>query len=476
MAAEQQVFEFESGKPSGGYPELHWTGKRPYTSTRYFPAQCKERYGKEQDGWINRLYWGDNIHVMSHLLKEFRGKIDLIYIDPPFDSNADYKKKIKIRGENALNDSTVLKEKQYRDIWTNDGYLQFMYERLILMRELLSDTGSIYLHCDWHKSHHLRMLMDEVFGPNNFRNEIAWCYLVNKGNFLNKYPPRHDTILFFAKTNKNFFAGEEVRMEPSEATLKRWGAYAHENGEVPYEKLTPGMKRVAGKDKKPYVLRGGIQVDWITKIPGLNSGDSNENINYPTQKPEKLLEIFIKASSNPGGIVFDCFMGSGTTQAVAMKLGRKFIGADINPGAIHTAAKRLLKIKQELESNRETKEKKYTSFEVYNVNNYDFFRNPLKAEADVQRKDNKLIIKKFYPINLMQKLGLDRKTVSDWKELADSVMIDFDYAGAEMQPALIDIPEKNKFVKGEYDIPKDAGRIKLKITDLLSESLELILE
>ena len=224
----------------------------------------------------------------------------------------------------------------------NKNYLQFMYERLIVMRKLLSDTGSIYLHCDWHRSHHLRILMDEVFGFDNFRNEIAWCYAVNKGKFINKYPPRHDTILFYAKTKNNLFNAEMIRMPPSKAALKRWGPSANYKGEVPFEKLTPGMKRVAGKGEKPYILRGGIQVDWLIKFPGLNSGNSSENTGYPTQKPESLIEMFIKASSNPADIVFDCFMGSGTTQAAAMKLGRRFIGADINPDAVQTAAIRLV--------------------------------------------------------------------------------------------------------------------------------------
>jgi hypothetical protein len=378
-------------------------------------------------------------------------------------------------------------------------------------------------------------------------------------------------------------------MEPSEATLRRWGAYANENGEVPYEKLTPGMKKVAGKGEKPYLLRGGVQVDWVTKIPGINSGASTENLEYPTQKPGKLLEIFIKTSSNPGDLVFDCFMGSGTTQAVAMKLGRRFIGADINLGAIQTTTKRLLGIAKELNSGLNT-ETKYTGFEAYNVNNYDFFRNPVEAkellldffeiqpsagttvfdgekdgrmikimpvdriccradlegflsllpykawkkkldedpkgitekislycmghepdlrvvlqkelakwnvdvevldilrekkdlelkrdsEADITIHKGTLIIKKFYPMNLMQKLSLQKTVVrDDWRALVESVMIDFNYDGAVLHPSVTDIPAKNELVKGEYEISKNPGTIRVKITDLLSESLEVELE
>src|SRR5574344_1178401 len=131
-------FEFEPIKTIKGFPELHWTGKRPYKSTQYFPAQLKETYGEAKDGWMTKIFWGDNLQVMSHLLKEYRGKVDLIYIDPPFDSKADYKKKIKIKGKKQEGDISTFEEKQYGDIWVNDEYLQFMYERLILCRELLS--------------------------------------------------------------------------------------------------------------------------------------------------------------------------------------------------------------------------------------------------------------------------------------------------------------------------------------------------
>lgn len=130
---KEQLDLFNFDKPViKGFPELRWTGKRPYTSTQFFPAQLKETYGKpDENGWINKIFWGDNLQVMSHLLKEFRGKIKMIYIDPPFDSKADYKKKIQLKGKNILGSISAFEEKQYGDIWTNDSYLQFMYERLV---------------------------------------------------------------------------------------------------------------------------------------------------------------------------------------------------------------------------------------------------------------------------------------------------------------------------------------------------------
>lgn len=171
-----------------GFPELRWTGKRPYKQTQYYPAQLKERYGNpDANGWFNKIFWGDNLQVMSHLLKEYRGKIDLIYIDPPFDSKADYKKKIELKGKHAENDNNFFEQKQYGDIWNNDEYLQFMYERLILLRELLSDKGSIYVHLDNKRSFHLKLIMDEVFGSSNFEVLLFGIHLFHMLLVINGY-------------------------------------------------------------------------------------------------------------------------------------------------------------------------------------------------------------------------------------------------------------------------------------------------
>ena len=574
MAEQMQIetFEFEKGKPIKGYPELHWTGKRPYELTQYFPAQLRERYGSEKDGWINKIFWGDNLQVMSHMLKEYRGKIDLIYIDPPFDSKADYKKKIEIKGiGKAESDNTSFEEKQYGDIWTNDEYLQFMYERLIILRELLSETGTIYLHCDWHKAHHLRMLMDEVFGPDKFVNEVIWHYS-GAGTPKGCWAKRHDNLFVYSRTSKFCFNADEVRTAYAAATVER---FSHAINNV-RNGINFGTQTLNPLGKYPEdVLDVSIEAPSASVRTG-----------YPTQKPEALLEKIIKASSNPGDIVFDCFMGSGTTQAVAMKLGRRFIGADINLGAIQTTTKRLIGIADDLCATIDGCEGKYTGFEVYNVNNYDFFRNPLEAkeliisaleiqkfdsgsvydgeldgrmvkilpisriatkadleelkanlpyktfekrkaenpntpveyltlvcmghepdlkasleqelsqykldiqivdilrdkavlqlkreaEANVVIKGSKLTIKEFFPMNLMQKLSLQKEYVEDWKQLVESIMIDWNYDGVVMEPTTIDIAPKDGFVEGVYTVPADAGRIKVKITDLLSESLEI---
>jgi site-specific DNA-methyltransferase (adenine-specific)/adenine-specific DNA-methyltransferase len=313
---------------------------------------------------------------------------------------------------------------------------------------------------------------------------------------------------------------------------------------------------------------------------------ANERLDYPTQKPEALLERLIQTASNTGDLVFDCFMGSGTTQAVAMKLGRQFLGADINLGAIQTTTKRLINIAHDINSKIQV-EPKYTGFQVYNVNHYDVFRNPLEAkelliqaleiqpvpnnslydgekdgkmvkimpinriatradlnelitnldykkleklaelnpnrpvesillvcmghepdlaaellnaipfkldievvdilrdkanlefkrdaEAEVVIEGGKLLIREFYPMNLLQKLSLMKENVDNWKELTDSIMIDFNYDDGVFTPQIVDVPEENNLVKGVYPVPNNAGKIRVKITDLLSESIEITL-
>lgn len=212
----QLTFEFSKRPTIKGFPELRWTGKRPYESTQYYPAQLKERYGEDVSGWINKIFWGDNLQVMSHLLKKYRGQVDLIYIDPPFDSKADYKKSIKLKGQVVTGDSNSFEEKQYGDIWTNDEYLQFMYERLTILRDLLSETGSIFLHCDYHRNSYLRIIMDELFGNggqdgkgSGFKNEIIW-QRTGAHNDAGKYGIVHDTILWYTKTPTYKFTMEMI--------------------------------------------------------------------------------------------------------------------------------------------------------------------------------------------------------------------------------------------------------------------------
>ncbi|WP_040369281.1 site-specific DNA-methyltransferase [Desulfovibrio piger] len=648
---EDMTFSLPQPEPIKGFPELRWTGKHPFTSTHYYPAQLKERYGDPVDGWMNRIYWGDNLQVMSHLLKEFRGKVDLVYIDPPFDSKADYKKTITLHGKTANSDSTSFEEKQYTDIWSNDEYLQFVYERLILLKELISDNGSIYIHCDYKRSHYIKCISDEILGKNFFQNEIVWKRTTSRAGTAS-YNHIHDTILFYTKS-KNFiwnqqyteYSEEYIRANFKsdnnnrlfrETPLTAPGLRLGESGKE-WRGVNPSLigkgrhwaipsfldKYLSADSKKSTLsaleeLYQSNRIVWakngegrpnaiqyIDDLPGVEiqsiwndfsalSSNALESASYPTQKPEALLERIIKSSSNPGSIVFDCFMGSGTTQAVAMKLGRRFIGADINLGAIQTTTKRLNGIiaekKQAQHSLLDDGSKLYLNFEVYNVNNYDVFRNPVQArelllqaleidplestdvfdgmkdgykvkimpvnriatradlnpllnginyreldrqmelspgspaerimlvcmghepdltaslkmdigsqyridvkvvdilrdrndltfkydsEADIVVEKGELVIRQFYPRNLLQKLSILDENVEDWRQLVETIAIDWNYNGDVLQPAVYDNPSKNELVQGRYVVPEDYGIIRVKITDLLSESLEMTLE
>ena len=355
---------------------LHWVGKRPIDTISNYPAQLVDTYNVEnpekeptynkfKDG-PNLLFHGDNKEILSTLLVQgFRGKIDLIYIDPPFDSGADYVRKVKLRGEQKDLESeghSIVEQTQYADIWANDNYLQFMFERLILMRELLSEKGSIYLHCDWHKSHHLRLLLDEVFGEGNFVNEIIWKY--NWASTVKKkFSQKHDTIFWYAKSAENWiFNLDEMREPYTEEQLK---GYKHDED---------GYYTLDTSGKKWYAHPKGQLPSDLFEI-GIISRSAKEREKYPTQKPEALVQRIIKASTDEDSIVLDCFVGSGTTAAVAEKLGRRWIAADLNRGAIQTTIKRLQKL-PDMQS----------GIVHYRVNNYD-------ASTDLERRD--IVIKKY---------------------------------------------------------------------------------
>jgi adenine-specific DNA-methyltransferase len=425
-----------------GRPMLHWHSKRPLREIPYYPAQLRERYGPHPtppapsplsqawvrgEGWVNRLYWGDNLQVMAHLMREFRGKIKLIYIDPPFDSGADYRKRIKLRGTSVESDLSVLEERQYTDIWSNDLYLQYMYERLILMRELLAQDASLYLHCDPRRAHHLRCILDEVFGESNFQNEIVWKRQTAHSD-AKRYGAIHDCILYYTRSpdalletqyspydeeyvrshypytdshGRRFGTWDMTSPHPRPNMMYEWKGYPSPPNGWRYERET--MERLDREGRIYYPEGGGRPrlIKYLDEMPGVPVQDiwvdidpinsqALEALGYPTQKPEAFIERIITASSNPGDLVADFFIGSGTTAAVAQKLGRRWIGADINLGAIHTTAQRLARIIAEQQKTPHQPKlfddnqspipnTQYPIFEVYNVNHYEVFKNAEEA-------------------------------------------------------------------------------------------------
>ena len=435
-------------KPAKGRPMLTWVGKRPLRNVIAYPAQLVEKYGTnnktgdmQSDIWHDwpadypkggLLFHGDNKEVLAHLLANgFRGKAKLVYIDPPFDSGADYIRRITLRG--VTGNSIIEGENynlgeqiQYTDIWANDNYLQFMYERLLLIKELLSEEGSLYLHCDTHRTHHLRCLIEEIFGSENLRNEIIW----QRFNFRadgKKFGTVHDTIYLVTKSDSYVFQKPFISLKPSYIKThfrpdENGRLFRLDNPTAPGHGKTgkpilfgdrlisppPGAMWRFKQDTIDDLMKKGLIVmneaglpsikRYLDEIEGqavhsiwtdvrLINSQSTERTNYNTQKPEEMVERIIETSSVPGDIVLDCFIGSGTTAAVAQKLGRRWIGCDINKGAIQTSSKRLSDVlKDQVKASKvpkspqllplddgqeEQPEPAQLSFAVFKVNDYD---------------------------------------------------------------------------------------------------------
>ena len=311
-----------------------------------------------EDGWKNKLIWGDNLLVMQSLLDEFAGKIDLIYIDPPFATGADFSFKAPVGegGELAEKAQSILEEKAYRDTWKRGraSWFSMVHDRLRLMRELLSDRGTIYIHLDWYVGHHLRPVLDEVFGEHCSLGEVVWAYGSPSGGRVSgsKLVKSHDTIYAFAK---------------------RYGGHKYHVAYLPYsDKYIRDWFRHIDKDGRRYRKRQRIDKEtgerywerqYLDESKGVPAstvwsdiqqayadpraykvGTKSEITGYSTQKPERLLDRIVRISTDPGDLVADFFSGSGTTLAIAEKLGRRWIGCDLGRWAIHLTRKRLLDI------------------------------------------------------------------------------------------------------------------------------------
>jgi DNA modification methylase len=371
--------------------------------------------GRQIKGWTNKLIWGDNKLILSSLKNgpmretiEKQGGIKLIYIDPPFDVGADFSMDIEIGDETFTKEPNILEEIAYRDTWGRgaDSFIAMIYERLSLMRDLLAEDGSIYVHCDWRVNGHIRLVLDELFGNNNFRNEVIWQKIRSSKAQSASFGNVQDSIYFYSKGTDPIFntqrtphseeyieshyryidekTGKKYRLDnftqAGQGPVRRFGK--RELAPPPgkhwiwsQERIDEGMKDnliVFSKEDMPSVKRfldevgGNVIEDIWTDISPINSM-SNERVSYPTQKPEALIERIINVSSNEGDIVADFFCGSGTTLAVAEKLGRKWIGSDLGKFAVHTTRKRLIQVQRQLKSDG----KDYRAFEILNLGKYE---------------------------------------------------------------------------------------------------------
>jgi DNA modification methylase len=363
--------------------ELVWNGKTRDVCTTVLPFQTLEHIdeprtetkaqedlfdsrGRQLRGWTNKLIWGDNKLILSSLKAgplrqqiEDAGGLKLIYIDPPFDVGADFSMDIEIGGETFHKEANLLEQIAYRDTWGHgaDSFIAMIYERLILMRDLLASDGSIFVHCDWRINWAIRAVLGEIFGQVFFRNEIVWHYenKLGTGWGAKTFDSRHDMLLKFSG-GQNYLHNEVVE-------------------KVKVEKMQPVTKKIEGKrvwltneDGSRMYAQGAPErpVGDVWTIPIINPV-ATERLDYPTQKPEKLLERIILSSSDEGDLIGDFFSGSGTAAAVAEKLGRKWIATDLGKFAVHTTRKRLIGVQRE----KKAAGQDFRAFEVLNLGRYE---------------------------------------------------------------------------------------------------------
>lgn len=450
----EKSLQLQKVEQAKGRPLLRWFGYRPLESVQYFPAQETEVYGDKDASDFNKLFWGDNLQVLAHLLKTHRGAINLIYIDPPFGTGVDYFKKIKIRGEIVEGSYGIFEEKQYANVFEIDYFLQFMYDRLLLMRQLLADDGKIFIRFDYHFSHYIKVIADEIFSEDNFINEIVIKRSRNEAGSSNKLETSTENIIIYRKTEKAVL--NKIQVKRSLANVQ-WTDFTMAGDRNPPQRTFFGMVicpakgqhfslvqekvnrimnenylRLKCRDCGAYYYYASSETDLHkrmknqksrfkfyditndTKMYGvetvekcLSCGEKNFKVEYlgsedvtvgnnwmdipsyssttgyPTENSEPLLERVIQIGSNEGDTVADFFMGSGTTQAVAQKLGRRWIGCDINLGAIQTATKRLNQIITEQQEKKVEDFKGSFGFKVLNVNDYDVFKNEIEAKEIV---------------------------------------------------------------------------------------------
>lgn len=348
--------------------------------------------GRQQKGWTNKLIWGDNKLILSSLKNgplrdeiERNGGIKLIYIDPPFDVGADFSMDIEIGDETLHKEPGILEEIAYRDTWGkgSDSFISMIYERLMLMRDLLVKDGSIFVHCDWRLSSHIRVVLDEIFGKENFVNEIIWCYKdVGGGRNNNFYKRKHDTIFWYSKSQQ-FQTYKIGRGMLSESTLSRFYSLFDEEGNITYRRFKEKRPNEFETRKKQGRVPDNLDDIFLSKTNGRQLEDYWTDINplriradkdnpneehfYPTQKPEELLVRIIETVTKENDTVADFFCGSGTTAAVAEKLNRKWIVSDLGKFAIHTTRKRLIQVQRQLKDDG----KDFRAFEVLNLGKYE---------------------------------------------------------------------------------------------------------
>lgn len=415
--------------------ELVWNGKTNEVSNLALPFQTIEQIdeprsegkielqgslfdmsGRQIQGWTNKLIWGDNKLILASLKNgplrkeiESQGGLKLVYIDPPFDVGADFSTNVQIGDEEFTKKASVIEEVAFRDTWGKgmDSFMAMIYERLKLIHGLLAEDGVIYVHCDWRVNSFLRIALDEIFGKENFLNQIVWSYEGTQSPSPVKLAQKYDTIFRYGKTLDSIEPNElyfEHEIDKTYSTLKKdekgyfriqgFGDYSEQSiakfeieGRVYHtSKGTRYLKHYV-EERDGRLFKQKKQSDVWTDITQLGTAIQKEKLDYPTQKPEKLLARIIEIDSRSGDLVADFFCGSGTTLAVAEKLGRKWIGSDLGRFAIHTARKRMIGVQRELKKAG----KDFRAFEILNIGKYER-EHYIGASADLRQEERERVL------------------------------------------------------------------------------------
>lgn len=380
--------------------ELLWNGKTSEVENSVLPFQSIEHIdeprievkkeaqeslfdtsGRQVKGWTNKLIWGDNKLILSSLKNgplrkeiEEQGGLKLIYIDPPFDVGADFSLDIPIGDEELTKKPSVLEEVAYRDTWGKgaDSFISMIFERLKLMHDLLAEDGSIYVHCDWKVAAYIKVILDEIFGKENYKNTLIWHYYNKMQGNVNRFPANHETIFWYTRSKNYFFEPQKEKRGETVKQIKR--VWDKETGRLVNAKDESG--------KVIYIESSEKRVDDVWRLSMLQPADNTQNLSYPTQKPESIIERIIKASSNEGDLVADFFVGSGTTAAVAEKLGRKWICSDLGRFGVHTTRKRMINVQRDLKKDG----KDFRAFEILNLGKYE--RDAyVKVDGDLKKEE-----------------------------------------------------------------------------------------
>ncbi len=430
--------------PPVGRALLTWNGKQPPPPLAVPSAVEVERCGSGDQ----LLLHGENLAALAWLLANgYRQRINLIYIDPPFGAGIDRTRRVRLRGPGPARLIPVA-DAEYRDTWNDDAYLQFMYERLIALRDLLADDGCIYLHCDFRKAHHLRCLMDEVFGAERMLNEIIWFY-PRGGDGERQFNRKHDTILLYARGDRWTFNYDAVLIPYTRRQLARF-RQEDERGRY-YWNVNPRGERV-----KTYLRKPGIGAYDVWTIP-INAALARD-LGYPTAKPLALVDRIIRASSRPGDLVLDCFAGSGTTAVAAQQLGRRWIACDVNPGAIQVASRRLRHAILERTPPSD-------GFSVWRIGDAAPAPQGDACVRVTRHHDQVTITVEAYTSPMMANVS---QTPPDWRSIVDEILIDPVYDGSVFRPAIVDSPvRRSMLVRGAYTIARaDTGAsLAIKIAD-----------